>query len=127
MLSSALLAAIPTGAAAQGWYLVVPPLSAPLGRRAVEVAESAPLDQWDHLHWFGTAAECEKRRANDLTKTGDELVRVGKLSPRPADWQELYLSAVVARKRAVAGLCFPVLDPRVTPPHLRDDRRESNP
>ena len=105
-----------TVVASQNWYLVAPPLSAPFGPRAIEVADEAPLNQWSRIGAFETAVECEAGRAVALAKAGDEMKRVAKLSPRPADWQDRFLSSILGRKRAVVSQCVAATDGRLASP-----------
>ena len=116
MLAAAVvLAAAPTAALGEPWYLLLPPFGAPFGPRAVEVADDAPLNQWIRIQSFESAAACSTGRDDVLAQGSEDMKRVAKLSPRPADWQDRFMKVILERKRAVNSLCVSSADPRLTP------------
>jgi len=98
-------------AAAQGWYLLEPPVDDTVERG--RVLDDAPLARWIRTGTFATEAACEAKRREALEATRAEMMRLSRTSPLPS--VDTWRDADRDRRLAQASDCVSTDDTRLGP------------
>ena len=99
------------GDAAQGWYLLEPPVDETVEQG--RVLDDAPLSRWTRTGTFATEAACEAKRREALEATRAEMVRLSSTSPLPS--VDTWRNADHDRRLAQTSDCVSANDARLTP------------
>jgi hypothetical protein len=115
LLLAGLLVALPSTVLAEGWYLLMPPITA----ESFEILAEAPLHQWRQVHAYDTAEQCETSRRNAMSveKERSELKWHAR-NADPADRrksQELKRAAAEYIALVMVSRCVSASDPRLAP------------